>query len=65
MYLAMVTKTMNFQELSSRTMFYHLQMMNVQNSKIFHFNGLLATKHLLMPLFLRKTYKHFFGIQEE
>ena len=56
-------KTMNLPELSSRTMFYHLQMMNAQNSKIFKFNGLLGMGRFLTPLFLRKTYKQNFGIQ--
>jgi len=54
---------MNFQELSSRTMFYHSQMMNGSRFKIFKFKLLLPKDQFLMPLFLRKAYKHFFGIE--
>jgi len=59
----LLTKTTHLPELSSRTMFYHLQMMTVQMSKIFSFNGLLRNNHFFTPLFLRKTYKHFFGVK--
>ena len=58
----MLLKKMNLLELSSRTMFYHLQMMNDLNSKIFGFKGLMAEWSLFKALFLRKTYKLFFGI---
>ena len=59
----MLLKKMNLLELSSRTMFYHLQMMNVQKSKIFVFKPLLRDGVFFRPGFLRKTYKQIFGIE--
>lgn len=59
----MTIKKMSLPELSSRTMFYHLQMMNDLNSKISQYYGLMAKGPLFMALFLRKTYKLFFGIE--
>jgi len=59
----MAIQKMNLPELSSRTMFYHLQMMNDLNSKILGFKGLMVGWSLFGALFLRKTYKLFFGIR--
>ena len=59
----MAIKKMNLPELSSRTMFYHLQMMNDLNSKISRFYGLMDKRSLFEALFLRKTYKLFFGTE--
>jgi len=44
-------------------MFYHLQMMTGYKLKISGFSYLLGNSLFFMPLFLRKTYKHFFGIE--
>src|SRR3989344_4249042 len=61
--IILLLKTTHLPELSSRTMFYHLQMMTVQMSKISSFKWLLRNSCFFTPLFLRKTYKHFFGVK--
>jgi len=60
--IILLLKTTNLQELSSRTMFYHSQMMNAQKSKILANQGSSVVTPILRPFFLRKTYKSFFGI---
>ena len=52
---------MSLPELSSRTMFYHLQMMTAHKSKILGLGWLLRNCLFFAPLFLRKTYKRIFG----
>jgi len=61
----LVTKTIILLELSSRTKFYHFKMMNCLNLQILKVGGFWAIRSFLGRLFLRKTYKQFFGIQRE
>jgi len=48
-------------ELCSRTIFYHLGMVNTPKSKIFEFYGFSSLAANFAPVILRKAYKSIFS----